>query len=95
VTELISTATEIRVIGYSFSGIDEGPILDLLGQAHRCRRIVVQNPDADQIIYRSNCDESSPGSGGSFSATKGSSMRIMSGTFSFAVCQTLPVSTRS
>jgi hypothetical protein len=51
-TEFISNATEIRVIGYSFSGIDQGPILDLLGQAHRCRRIVVQNPDADQICMR-------------------------------------------
>jgi hypothetical protein len=51
-TELISNATEIHAIGYSFSGIDRGPILEMLGQAHSCRRLVIQSPDADEICSR-------------------------------------------
>jgi hypothetical protein len=35
--QLISNATEIHVIGYSFSGIDRGPMLEMLGQARRER----------------------------------------------------------
>src|SRR5258708_36802552 len=31
--EIISTAREIHVIGYSFGGIDRGPVLDLLSEA--------------------------------------------------------------
>jgi hypothetical protein len=57
-TELISNATEIHVIGYSFSGIDQGPILDFLGLAHGCQRIVVQSPDADQICNRLKLERS-------------------------------------
>jgi hypothetical protein len=47
--ELISNATEIRVIGYSFSGIDRAPILRLLESAQNCQRLVIQAPDADDI----------------------------------------------
>jgi len=49
---IISTAKEIHVIGYSFSGIDRGPILDLLSEAHDCERLVIQSPDADDISGR-------------------------------------------
>jgi hypothetical protein len=51
-TELISNATEIHVIGYSFSGIDRGPILEMLGQAQNCQRLVIQSPDAEEICNR-------------------------------------------
>jgi len=50
--ELISNATEIRVIGYSFSGIDRGEMLNMLSQASSCQRLVIQGPDADQICQR-------------------------------------------
>jgi hypothetical protein len=51
-TELISNATDIHVIGYLFSGIDQGPILDLLDQARNRWRIVIQGPDSDEICNR-------------------------------------------
>jgi hypothetical protein len=54
--ELISKATEIHVIGYSFSGIDRGEMLDRLCQASSCQRLVIQGPDADQICQRLNVD---------------------------------------
>jgi len=50
--EVISNATEIHVIGYSFSGIDRGPILDLLGRAQDCRHLVIQSPDAENICNK-------------------------------------------
>ncbi len=55
-TELISNASEIHAIGYSFNGIDRGPILEMLGQARNCRRFVVQSPDADEICSRLKLD---------------------------------------
>jgi hypothetical protein len=54
--ELISNATEIHVIGYSFSGIDRGPILGMLDEARNCRRLVIQSPDADEICNRLKLD---------------------------------------
>ncbi len=50
--EIISTAREIHVIGYSFGGIDRGPVLDLLSEAQNCERLVIQSPDADDISSR-------------------------------------------
>ena len=54
--QLIANASEIRVIGYSFSGIDRGPILDLLAGARNCRRLVIQSPEADEISSRIKLD---------------------------------------
>jgi len=53
-TELISKATEIHAIGYSFSGIDRGPMLDILNQASSCRRLIIQGLDADFICQKQN-----------------------------------------
>ena len=50
--ELISNATEIHVIGYSFAGIDRGPVLDMLETASKCRHLIIQGPDANQICER-------------------------------------------
>jgi hypothetical protein len=51
--EVISNASEIRVIGYSFSGIDRKPFLDLLRKAEQCKRIVVQSPHtAEELCAR-------------------------------------------
>lgn len=47
--KVLSEAKDIHVIGYSFSGIDRGPFLDLLGHASLCERIVVRNPNATEI----------------------------------------------
>jgi len=49
---LMARAEEIRIIGYSFAGIDRGPFLELLGQAKSCKRFVVQNPEATDICQR-------------------------------------------
>ena len=46
---LVSQASEIHVIGYSFGGIDRGPFLDLLQEATLCQRITVRNPSAEQL----------------------------------------------
>jgi hypothetical protein len=51
-TELISKTTEIHVIGYSVSGIDRGPMLEMLGQARSCRRLIIQSPNSDEICSR-------------------------------------------
>jgi hypothetical protein len=51
-TELISDATEIHVIGYSFSGIDRGPILEMFDKARHCQRLVIQGFDADRICHK-------------------------------------------
>src|SRR5882762_6700821 len=56
-TELISTATEIHAIGYSFSGTDRGPMLEMLDRARNCRRLVIQSPDADEICQRLKLDK--------------------------------------
>ena len=51
--ETISNANEIRVIGYSFSGIDRKPFLDLLRRAKQCKRIVIQSPhNAEELCAR-------------------------------------------
>jgi hypothetical protein len=51
--ELVLNASQIRIIGYSFSGIDRKPFLDLLGKAKRCTRIVIQSPgNADELCAR-------------------------------------------
>lgn len=55
-TELISNATEIHVIGYSFSGIDREPMLEMLDQARRCQRLVIQGLDADRICHKLKLD---------------------------------------
>jgi hypothetical protein len=54
--ELISNANEIFVIGYSFSGIDRGPMLDMLERARNCTRLVVQSPGAAAICDRLNLE---------------------------------------
>ena len=54
--ELIANATEIRVIGYSFAGIDRGPVLDMIETASDCRRLIIQGPDAERICARLRLD---------------------------------------
>jgi hypothetical protein len=56
-SELISKATEIHAIGYSFSGIDRGPILEMLGRARNCQHFIVQSPDAEEICNRLKLDK--------------------------------------
>jgi hypothetical protein len=56
VHELIASATEIHVIGYSFAGIDRGPILDMIETASDCRRLIIQVPDAERICARLRLD---------------------------------------
>jgi hypothetical protein len=56
--QLVSNASEIRVTGYSFSGIDRGPMLDMLDQALSCRRLVIQSPDSDEISNRLKLERS-------------------------------------
>jgi hypothetical protein len=51
-THLIKNATEIHVIGYSFSGIDRGEMLDMLSQASRCRRLLIPDPNSNRICQR-------------------------------------------
>jgi hypothetical protein len=55
-SELIANATEIHVIGYSFAGIDRGPILDMIETASDCRRLIIQGPDAERICARLRLD---------------------------------------
>ena len=55
-TELISNATTIHVIGYSFSGIDRDPMLEMLDQARHCQRLVIQGLDADRICHKLRLD---------------------------------------
>lgn len=55
-SELIANATEIDVIGYSFAGIDRGPILDMIETASDCRRLIIQGPDAERICARLRLD---------------------------------------
>jgi hypothetical protein len=54
--ELIASATEIHVIGYSFVGIDRGPILEMIETASDCRRLIIQVPDAERICARLRLD---------------------------------------
>jgi hypothetical protein len=54
--ELIAKATEIHVIGYSFAGIDRGPVLDMIETASDCRRLIIQGPDAKRICGRLKID---------------------------------------
>lgn len=54
--ELIAQATEIHVIGYSFAGVDRGPVLDMLETATDCQRLVIQGPDAERICARLKID---------------------------------------
>ena len=56
-TELISNASEIHVIGYSFSGIDRGPMLEMLDQVRHCQRLVIQGLDADRICHKLKVDK--------------------------------------
>ena len=56
-TKLISKATKIHAIGYSFSGIDRGPILEMLGRARNCQHFIVQSPDAEEICNRLKLDK--------------------------------------
>jgi hypothetical protein len=51
-SHLVSKATEIHVIGYSFSGIDRGPMIQLLETATGCERLIIQSPDADRICKK-------------------------------------------
>jgi hypothetical protein len=53
----ISNATEIHVIGYSFSGIDRGPMLKMLSQARSCQRLVIQSPNAEEICNKLKLDK--------------------------------------
>ena len=54
--QLVANATEIRVIGYSFSGIDRVEMLEMLETARNCRRLVIQGPDADELCNRLKLD---------------------------------------
>jgi hypothetical protein len=54
--QLVANATEIRVIGYSFSGIDRVEMLRMLETAHNCRRLVIQGPDAEELCNRLKLD---------------------------------------
>jgi hypothetical protein len=56
-TELISKATDIHVIAYSFSGIDRGPMLEMLSQASSCQRLVIQSPNAEAICNKLKLDK--------------------------------------
>jgi len=47
---LLATATEVRIIGYSFSAIDSRHMVnELLSKAAQCQQIVVQNPDVSTV----------------------------------------------
>jgi hypothetical protein len=49
---LIEQASEIWVIGYSFAALDLNEFIKLLRNTQNCKRIVVQNPQADAICRR-------------------------------------------
>jgi len=47
---LLGTATEVKVIGYSFSAIDSRHMVnELLSKATQCQKIVIQNPDVSTV----------------------------------------------
>jgi hypothetical protein len=47
---LLETATDVRVIGYSFSAIDSRHMVqNLLTKAARCEKIIIQNPDVTAV----------------------------------------------
>jgi hypothetical protein len=50
---LVSEATEIWFIGYSFAPMDKADVLDLLNSAKNCERILIQNtPESTEGICR-------------------------------------------
>ncbi|MGO8837544.1 MAG: hypothetical protein ACLQAH_05165 [Limisphaerales bacterium] len=46
---VVADASEIWIVGYSFSPIDRPSVIQLLSAAKNCEKIVVQNPDAHSI----------------------------------------------
>jgi hypothetical protein len=52
--QVVSSAKEIRFIGYSFHEMDHLSVIGLLKQAGRCQKIVIQNRpgEAEQICNR-------------------------------------------
>jgi hypothetical protein len=47
---LLASATEVKVIGYSFSAIDSRHIVEtLLNKATQCKKIVIQNPAVQNV----------------------------------------------
>ena len=47
---LLASATEIRIIGYSFSAIDSRHMVEtLLNKATQCKKIVIQNPAVQNV----------------------------------------------
>jgi hypothetical protein len=47
---LLATATEVKVIGYSFSAIDSRHMInELLSKATQCHRFVIQNPAVESV----------------------------------------------
>lgn len=55
---VISSAKEIRFIGYSFHPMDHGAVIGLLKRAQRCSKLVIQNrpSEAGQICRTLNVD---------------------------------------
>lgn len=51
---IVTEATEIWIVGYSFAALDRKPILDLLAKAKRCKKFVIQNKveEAGKICSR-------------------------------------------
>ena len=45
----VARASEIWIIGYRLAGMDRASVLKLLASAVNCERIVIQNPDADNL----------------------------------------------
>lgn len=47
---LLASATKVKVIGYSFSAIDSRHMVEaLLSKATQCKKIVIQNPDVQNV----------------------------------------------
>lgn len=47
---LLASATKVKVIGYSFSAIDSRHMIEtLLSKATQCEKIVIQNPDVQNV----------------------------------------------
>ena len=47
---LLASATEVKVIGYSFSVIDSRHMVEtLLSKATQCEKVVIQNPDVENV----------------------------------------------
>ena len=47
---LLASATEVKIIGYSFSAIDSRHMVEtLLNKATQCKKIIIQNPDVQNV----------------------------------------------